>query len=147
MVEMKKRMKAILHKRVHSIRESVLRQRNENYAQKFLLCKQSEGSMKSSLRIAFFYRSNNSSVASPSSSFFFRSSWHVWVPTFRKTSSNLTYQTLTIRQVRQILRSSYPPQEVWTTSTKRTGSIGTCVFSIWCWSFWLPGMGRGDSSS
>ena len=71
MVEMKKRMKAILHKRVHSIRESVLRQRNENYAQKFLLCKQSEGSMKSSLRIAFFYRSNNSSVASPSSSFFF----------------------------------------------------------------------------
>ncbi len=36
MVNMKKRMKAILHKRVHSIRESVLRQRNENYAQKFL---------------------------------------------------------------------------------------------------------------
>lgn len=34
MQEMKKRMKAVLHKRIHSIRESVLKQRNETIAQK-----------------------------------------------------------------------------------------------------------------
>ena len=37
--DMKQRMKQIVHKRLRSVRESVLRQRNENYAQKCLFSK------------------------------------------------------------------------------------------------------------